>query len=62
MAVERGRSHELVGSMVGAVYVHVLRTLSIGNKVRDLYFVTLLVAESGRSVTLNPLSPQDRAE
>ena len=27
MAVERGRSHELVGSMVGAVYVHVLRTL-----------------------------------
>ena len=29
MAVERGRSHELVGSMVGAVYVHVLRTLPI---------------------------------
>ena len=28
MAVERGRSHELVGSMVGAVYVHVLRTLA----------------------------------
>ena len=28
MAVERGRSHELVGSMVGAVYVHVLRTLT----------------------------------
>ena len=27
MAVERGRSHELVGSMVGAVYIHVLRTL-----------------------------------
>ena len=27
MAVERGRSHELVGSIVGAVYVHVLRTL-----------------------------------
>ena len=27
MAVERGRSHELVASMVGAVYVHVLRTL-----------------------------------
>ena len=27
MSVERGRSHELVGSMVGAVYVHVLRTL-----------------------------------
>ena len=27
MTVERGRSHELVGSMVGAVYVHVLRTL-----------------------------------
>ena len=27
MVVERGRSHELVGSMVGAVYVHVLRTL-----------------------------------
>ena len=27
MAVERGRSHELVGSMMGAVYVHVLRTL-----------------------------------
>ena len=27
MAVERGRSHGLVGSMVGAVYVHVLRTL-----------------------------------
>ena len=27
MAVERGRSHELVGSMVGDVYVHVLRTL-----------------------------------
>ena len=27
MAVERGRSHDLVGSMVGAVYVHVLRTL-----------------------------------
>ena len=27
MAVERGRSYELVGSMVGAVYVHVLRTL-----------------------------------
>ena len=27
MAVERGRSHELVGSMVGAVYVHVLRIL-----------------------------------
>ena len=26
MAVERGRSHELVGSMVGAVYIHVLRT------------------------------------
>ena len=28
MAVERGRSHELVGSMVGAIYVHVLRTLA----------------------------------
>ena len=28
MAMERGRSHELVGSMVGAVYVHVLRTLA----------------------------------
>ena len=28
MAVERGRSHELAGSMVGSVYVHVLRTLS----------------------------------
>ena len=28
MAVERRRSHELVGSMVGAVYVHVLRTLA----------------------------------
>ena len=27
MAEERRRSHELVGSMVGAVYVHVLRTL-----------------------------------
>ena len=27
MAVERGSSHELVRSMVGAVYVHVLRTL-----------------------------------
>ena len=27
IAVERGRSHELVGFMVGAVYVHVLRTL-----------------------------------
>ena len=27
MAVERGRSHELIGSMVEAVYVHVLRTL-----------------------------------
>ena len=27
MAVERGKNHELVGSMVGAVYVHVLRTL-----------------------------------
>ena len=27
IAVERGRSHGLVGSMVGAVYVHVLRTL-----------------------------------
>ena len=28
MAVERGRSHELVGSMVGAVYVDVLRTMA----------------------------------
>ena len=28
MAVGRGRSHELVGSMMGAVYVHVLRTLA----------------------------------
>ena len=28
MAVERGRSHELVGSMVGAVYVHVLQILA----------------------------------
>ena len=27
MSVERERSHELVGSTVGAVYVHVLRTL-----------------------------------
>ena len=27
MELERGRSHELVGSMVGTVYVHVLRTL-----------------------------------
>ena len=27
MAVERAISHELVGSMVGAIYVHVLRTL-----------------------------------
>ena len=29
MAVERGRSHELVGYMVGADYVHVLRTLLV---------------------------------
>ena len=28
MAVERGRSHEQVGSMVGSVHVHVLRTLA----------------------------------
>ena len=28
MVVERGRSHELVASIVGAVYVHVLRTLT----------------------------------
>ena len=27
MVVEQGRSHELVGSMMGAVYVHVPRTL-----------------------------------
>ena len=30
MAVERRRSHELVGSMVDVVYVHVLRTLASG--------------------------------
>ena len=28
MAVERRRSHELIGSMVGTVYVYVLRTLA----------------------------------
>ena len=33
MAVERGRSHVLVGSMVGAVYVHILRTLAVGRAV-----------------------------
>ena len=36
MAVERGRSHELVGSMVGAVYVHVLWTLTGTNNKNDL--------------------------
>ena len=34
IAVERGRSHELVGSMVGAVYVHVLRILGAASPVR----------------------------
>ena len=37
MAVERGRSHALVGSMVGAIYVHFLQTL-LGFDAFDPYF------------------------
>ena len=41
MAVELGRSHELVGSMVGAIYIHVLRTL-IQERVSFISFPLIL--------------------
>ena len=38
MAVERGRSHELVGSMVGAASSHVLGSLTQGTLNYFVYF------------------------
>ena len=52
MAVERGRSHELVGSMVGAVYVHVLRTLHCIEH-PDLHFIQVSAI---KSTSFNPVS------
>ena len=52
MAVERGRSHELVRSMMGAVYVHVLRTLLTG--MTAMRFFTLLNCTVQLSDAENP--------
>ena len=46
MAVERGRSHELLESMVGAVYVYVLRTLIFS------YIITATAAPSALCDTI----------
>ena len=49
MAVERGRSHELVRSMVGAVYVHFLRTLGDATS-------RLTIAVAGDELTIDSRS------
>ena len=74
MAVEQGRSHELVGSMVGAAGFHVLGSLRvIENFAVTLAAVALALAEvvlcdlrtgqrhtwSGHAAILRPQSLQD---